>query len=326
MATQIDTGFRTQLESRKERLQEAIVVAPENSQLNDLLHEVDAALARMDNGSFGLCETCHDSIEKDRIAMDPLVRFCLDHLTPPQQRALQQDLELAARIQEGLLPRHDLAHGGWQTEYHYEPAGPVSGDYCDLVTAEDGCLYFMLGDVSGKGVAASMLMAHLHAMFRALIGVGLPLAQIVERASRLFCESTLASQFATLVCGKAARQGSIELCNAGHNPPLLVRGADVRSIAATGLPLGIFCSEQFSVQSTQLNRGDFLVLFTDGLSEAQDSSVAEFGVQPLIDLTRAHLSPSPGEFVRLLVNKAADFRAGTPSSDDMAMLVIKRVE
>ncbi len=326
MATQIDFGLRSQLEDRKGKLEEAIDSSPQDSHLNSLLREVDAALARMNDGSFGLCETCHETIERDRLSMDPLARFCLDHLTPPQQRALQQDLELAARIQEGLLPRHDMRYGGWQTEYHYEPAGPVSGDYCDLVTSEDGSLYFMLGDVSGKGVAASMLMAHLHAMFRALIGVGLPLAQIVERGSRLFCESTLASQFATLVCGKATSKGAIELCNAGHNPPLLVRGNEVRSIDATGLPLGIFSSEQFSVQSAQLNRGDFLVLYTDGLSEAQDSSGAEFGVQPLIELTRAHGSPAPGDLVRMLISKATEFRAGAPKSDDVAMLVIKRVE
>ncbi len=326
MATQIDVGIRGELASRKERLEEAMAAAPGDSHLSSLLREVDAALARVGGGTFGLCETCHEPIEKDRLTMDPLARFCLDHLTPPQQRALQQDLELAARIQEGLLPHHDLVYGGWQTEYHYEPAGPVSGDYCDLVTSQDGCLYFMLGDVSGKGVAASMLMAHLHALFRALIGVGLPLEQIVERASRLFCESTLASQFATLVCGRATREGSVQLCNAGHNPPLLVHGTDVRSIDATGLPIGIFCSEQFSVHSVQLGRGDFLVLFTDGFSETRDSSGAEFGVQPVIDATRTHMSPSPGELVRTLVMKATEFRAGAPSHDDMSMLVIKRVE
>jgi sigma-B regulation protein RsbU (phosphoserine phosphatase) len=92
-----------------------------------------------------------------------------------------------------------------------------------------------------------MLMSHLQAMFRALAGIGLPLVQMVERASRLFCESTLSSQYVTLVCGRAQKDGGVELCNAGHLPPLLGKAGNVHSIGATGLPLGMFCSEQFSV-------------------------------------------------------------------------------
>src|SRR5438552_692848 len=109
----------------------------------------------MDAGSFGICEHSHESIETDRLIADPLMRFCLDHLNGQQRNALEQDLQLAAQIQRGLLPRPDLFRDGWQVSYHYEPAGVVSGDYCDVVEAGDGDIYFMLGDVSGKGVAAS---------------------------------------------------------------------------------------------------------------------------------------------------------------------------
>jgi len=167
--------------------------------------------------------------------------------------------------------------------------------------------------------------AHLHAMFRALIGVGLPLAQMVERASRVFCESTLASQYATLVCGKAGKHGDVELCNAGHLPPLLVGKSDVRSIDATGLPLGIFCSEEFSVAKAQLGKGDLLILFTDGLSEAQNLSGAELGVEPLIDLAKTGLAASAHELVSLCMARAAEFREGAPSRDDLSVMVIERV-
>jgi sigma-B regulation protein RsbU (phosphoserine phosphatase) len=325
MATHFDTMLRDQLATRRQKLEAAIPASRDSSYLSELLKEVDAALSRVDAGTFGLCEFCHESIESDRLAADPLVRFCLDHLTPPQQRALEEDLQLAARIQAGLLPPRNLVHGGWQAAYHYEPAGPVSGDYCDLVTAEDGSLYFMLGDVSGKGVAASMLMAHLHAMFRALIGVGLPLVQMVERASRVFCESTLASQYATLVCGKAGKRGDVELCNAGHLPPLLVGKSEVRSIDATGLPLGIFCTEEFSLARAQLGKGDLLMLFTDGLSEAQNLSGAELGVEPLIDLAKARRAASARDLVALCMARAAEFRVGVSGKDDLSLMVIERV-
>ena len=134
----------------------------------------------------------------ERLIANPLTRLCLDHLSPKEQRALEDDLELAARIQTGLLPQPSQKIDGWEIAYHYQPAGIVSGDYCDLISSDDQSLLFVLGDVSGKGVAASMLMAHLQAMFRTLISINLPLEEIVERASRVFCESTLPTHYATL--------------------------------------------------------------------------------------------------------------------------------
>ncbi len=326
MATQLDLALRTQLTTRRKKLEDAITVSPDREYLNGLLEEVDAALDRVDAGTFGLCEECHEPVEADRLAADPLVRFCLDHLTPPEQRALEQDLILATHIQSALLPKRDIRHGGWRAAYHYEPAGPVSGDYCDLVTGEDGSLFFMVGDVSGKGVPASMLMAHLHALFHALIDVNLPLVQMVERASRVFCESTMASQYATLVCGKAEKDGGVELCNAGHLPPLWVGDSEVRRIDATGLPLGLFCGEKFSTDRIKLNRGDHLVLFTDGLTEAQNSRGEEFGVQPLIEVAKKHRKSSAHELVGAFTANAEKFRSRSSGRDDLTLLVIERME
>src|SRR6202041_3326420 len=117
----------------------------------------------------------------------------------------------------------------------------VSGDYCYLILppSPDGKLIFLLGDVSGKGVAASLLMTHLHAMFRALSGIGLELDRLMEMANRMFCESTIAGQFATLVCGRAGQCGEIEIASAGHFPVLLSSKDGVKHLEATGLPLGM---------------------------------------------------------------------------------------
>lgn len=324
MATQYTGEIRSQLTSRRERLEQAALISTEDSYISSLLQEVDAAISRLDSGTFGMCEACHEPIESERLAADPLIRFCIDHLNPSQQRALEQDLELAARIQSTLLPPKEIRHGGWRTAYHFEAAGPVSGDYCDLIETKDGGLYFMLGDVSGKGVAAAMLMSHLHALFRALISVELPLDLIVERASRVFCESTQADQYATLVCGKATAQGDLEICNAGHLPSLLLQGTDCRYLNANGLPLGLFCSEKFSIDHVKMRRGDYLMLMTDGLSEAQNPSGEELGIEPIIEISGKHSIQSASELVRLSVKKAADFRAGARTKDDLTLLVIER--
>ena len=171
-----ESFLHDQLVARRQRLESSARVVGLAGGIAELLSEVDAALARIETGTYGLCESCHDTIEKDRLLADPLVRLCLDHLTEGQRRALEQDLEFAGQLQRGLLPQANLQFGGWAVSYHYRPLGLVSGDYCDLVARENGStdLFFALGDVSGKGVAASMLMSQLHAIFRTLATTDLP--------------------------------------------------------------------------------------------------------------------------------------------------------
>jgi sigma-B regulation protein RsbU (phosphoserine phosphatase) len=255
---------------------------------------------------------------------DPLTRFCLGDLTPREQRALEEDLELASQIQIGLLPPRSQQIDGWDVSYHYQPAGAVSGDYCDLIKGEDQSLHFVLGDVSGKGVAASMLMAHLNAMFRTLISINLPLEQMVERASRVFCESTLPTQYATLVCGRATTNGEVELCNAGHLPPLLIQEGKVTGIAATGLPMGVFCSESFSVSRVQMNKGDTLFLYTDGLSESLDGAGNEYGAERLARLLNDNHSLSPDSMISLCRQELHAFAEGRLPGDDLTLMAITR--
>lgn len=121
--------MRPKVLERRARLQAAVSsVSPEY--VNHLLAEIDAALQKMDDGSYGLCETCNDAIEADRLERNPLARFCLDHLNEAQRRAHEQDLQLATQIQAKLLPARDIRTRNWETHFRYEPASVVGGDYC----------------------------------------------------------------------------------------------------------------------------------------------------------------------------------------------------
>jgi sigma-B regulation protein RsbU (phosphoserine phosphatase) len=324
MVTAIEPLLREQLIDRRHRLEDAASAFHRPAELTRLLEEVDAALHRMDVGVYGLCEVCHEPVETERLIADPLTRFCLGDLTPREQRALEEDLELASQIQTGLLPQPTQKMDGWDVCYHYEPAGAVSGDYCDLIKGEDQSLHFVLGDVSGKGVAASMLMAHLHAMFRTLTSINLPLEQMVERASRVFCESTLPTQYATLVCGRASTSGEVDLCNAGHLPPLLIQEGKVTSIAATGLPLGVFSSESFSVSRVQMSKGDTLFLYTDGLSESLDGAGNEYGADRLSRLLNDNRGLSPESTISLCRQELHTFAEGRLPGDDLTLMAIRR--
>lgn len=322
MATsQLD--LRTDLIDWRRRLETVIDESADSSHLASLLSELNSALQRMQDGTAGICEACNETIEDDAIK-DPIARFCLDCLNEHEQRALQHDLDNVSLVQYSLLPTQDLSVDDWRAFYHYEAAGPVSGDYCDLMSNDQGDLFFMLGDVSGKGIAASMLMAHLHATFRSLITLDLPVDQLVERANQVFANCTMPSYYATLVCGRARRSGAIELCNAGHCPPLLIRRDQVTSIEATGLPVGIFCREQYTVSEIQLEPGDSLLLYTDGLTESRSPYDAEYGSDRLSRVVSSKHSLGPRALTTACIDDARSFREGQPKQDDLTVMVIQR--
>jgi len=316
-----------QLLERRQRLEAALASSRQNDNLRELLMEVDSALERVKAGTFGICEACHETIEKERLITDPLVRYCLDHLTASQRRALEQDLELASQLQRGLLPRQHQVFAGWEVCYHYRPLGLVSGDYCDVVTHQNESVdvYFALGDVSGKGVAACMLMSQLHAIFRTLVASGLTLQALVERASRIFCQSTLSSLFATLVLVRAGQLGAIEVCNAGHCPALLLQSGKVVELGATGVPLGLFCEGEYTTQNAEMACGDTLLLYTDGISEARSTNEAEYGAERLKELVASSSGLSAQALVAACIDDLEGFRAGVPVLDHLTIMAIRRV-
>jgi sigma-B regulation protein RsbU (phosphoserine phosphatase) len=201
--------------------------------------------------------------------------------------------------------------------------GPAGGDCCDLAIEGDD-LYFLVGDVAGKGVAVSMLMAHLHALFRSLVGLRPPVVELLERMNRLFCESTGASRYATLVCGRARPTGDLELGNAGHCPVLHVRDHDVTALPADGPPVGLFGSSPYAVRTLRLSRGESLVLYTDGATEACNADGAEYGIEGLRRAALACLGNDGVDLLRSCLEDLAAHRAGAPRQDDLTLLVLRR--
>lgn len=323
VATTENAYFRQELQLRRERLLTASQANITDVSLTQLLASVDAALSRLETGTFGICEACHDTIEADRLLCNPLLRFCLDHLSADEQRALEKDLVLAAGIQKALLPQANWSVNGWEARYHYQPANLVSGDYCDLIETGDGFL-FLLGDVSGKGVAASMLMSHLHATFRALAKQDLPLQKLVEHANRLFSESTTAGQFATMVVGAAKPNGQVSYVSAGHLPLFHISANGVCAREATGVPLGMFCTTNFPVCEVTLQPDDKLLLYTDGLTEMFNAAGDEFGIARVRGLAQRHGSSEPQGILSAYLEEIRNFSAAAKQADDLTLMVLHR--
>jgi sigma-B regulation protein RsbU (phosphoserine phosphatase) len=306
------------------RLQTLKKVSLENGRSTDfarVLEEVDAALTRYEEGTYGVCETCHEPMAVDTMLADPLARICLDELTGKQREALEDDLQFAAQIQRGFLPERNIAHGKWRVDYAYEPAGIISGDYCDVIV-HDGDLYFILGDVSGKGMAASLLMSNLHAIFHSLVPLNLELPELMTRANRLLLKSSLDSQFATLVVGKASADGEVETVNAGHLPPLVIKGDVKGELTQAGLPLGMFCEAEFASQKVKLDSGDSLLLFTDGVTETTNGDGVEFGTERLSESINGHSFAGPSDLIAKCVGEVNGHRGNVERHDDLTMLAV----
>jgi phosphoserine phosphatase RsbU/P len=314
--------IREQLVVRRHNLESALT-RHESQQIQHLLHDVDQALHKLETGDFGVCKNCHESIEVDRVMADPLVDFCLGCLTPSQRHALEKDIELAAAIQSQLLPPQKSEIDGWTTAFHFRPARLVSGDYFDLICDDHGGMYFVMADVAGKGVAAAMLTASLRAVFRALIPTAECVGELLTRANRLFCESAMSGQYATLIFGHMNASGEISVANAGHLPLLIARESKIEAIESTDMPFGMFCSQEFTVQRAHLEPGDTLVLYTDGISETLNAAGEELGMQQIRDFVHQQPSRMPLDLVKNCRALLDGFRGNVERFDDETILAIQ---
>ena len=176
----------------------------------------------------------------------------------------------------------------------------------------------------GKGVAASMLTAHLHAIFRSLSTPTGPVNELVAKANRVFCEGTVGSFFATLVCGRLGRDGFVEVCSAGHCPPLHFQDGTVSQMESSGLPLGLFRDAEYTSYNRKLSTGDGLAIHSDGLSEAFNNEGAQYGIARLSNLLRRQSTHTPDQILASLLADLGEFRTSAPVTDDLTVMVIRR--
>jgi sigma-B regulation protein RsbU (phosphoserine phosphatase) len=319
-ASPFESAIQESLLERRQRIEELRAFDGDFEFLN-LLGQIDTALEKIDKGTYGKCEMCEGYVEPERLLADPLVRVCLGELTDTQRQELEDDLQLASVIQRGLLPTRTVGNGSWRSDFIYQPLGPVSGDYCDIIPVGDD-LYFILGDVSGKGMAASLLMSSLHAIFHTLIPLGIGLDQMMSRANGLLVESSLSNQFATLVCGKAQSNGNVEIVNAGHLPPVVIKNGMTGELDFSGLPLGMFHETEFTSSEVKLNGGDSLLLFTDGVTECNDQDGVELGTCKLYEALGGTNWKEPSALLGRCLEVVDSHRGKGSKTDDLTMLAL----
>lgn len=322
-------ALQGRLLDRRERLAGAIAATGEAA-LAELLRQVDTALGRLERNDWALCAACRIPIEPELLEADPEVTVCFECLTEDERRALERDLEGAARVQRALLPPRHTSHEGWEVAWLWEPKGAVSGDHVDFLAptgsaADRRPLHLVLGDVSGKGVAASLLQSNLHALFRSLLPREAALEDVLAQANRLFAASTVGGHYATLLAARLFPDGLFELVNAGHPCPLLADRRGVRPVEGAGLPLGLFPDAAYPGRRLHLEPGQVLLLYTDGWTEAARGD-EEYGVGRAAAALRGAADRPLPELLAACRDDAEAFLDGGRRADDLTLLAVRRTD
>ena len=211
-----------------------------------------------------------------------------------EKRRLESEIEVAKVIQQSLLT-HEFPELDWVEVYALnEPSRQVGGDYYDVMTPNSGELTFAVGDISGKGIPAALLMSTLQSSFVAEASAQDDLAKVCVRVNEFLVKRTTPERYATFFVGRVSQDGKLLFVNAGHNPPMILRNGDVHRLVGGGLPLGLFAGRPYEVQEWDMQPRDLLLLFTDGVTEANNSNEEEFGEDRFLQVIAEH----PGDDVR----------------------------
>ncbi len=246
------------------------------------------------------------------------------HRQALEKERLERELDLAADIQRRLLPAELPEAEGFEVAGWSRPARHVGGDFYDLYRLEPDKLVVVVADVAGKGMPAALLVSMLHSALRLLKDRERLGGEMVARLNRYVFESSGANKFITLLMGEVdLASGRLAYVNAGHNPALLLRdGGALEQLGPGGLPLGLFAPASYRVQEADLEPGDLLCLFSDGITECESPAGEEFGVERLAGLLRDHASAGLAEIMRGIERTVSAFgRQG----DDQTVVLLRRV-
>ena len=242
-----------------------------------------------------------------------------------EKQKMEEELNVARQIQMQLLPQADPAGPGYKVSSFAQPSRQVGGDYFDYFDRAEGRLGLVIGDISGKGVPAALLVSQLQAILRAEVRTAKSLPEIISAVNQIITESTTAEMFATLFYADwdpVARQ--LNYVNAGHNYPIVVRQDGTSdTLRVGGLALGVIAEAQFEQSRVQLVPGDLVLLYTDGLTELNDPMGQEYGEERLLRLLKENRHLSAETIKNKLVRDATRFALGELGFDDLTLIVLK---
>jgi sigma-B regulation protein RsbU (phosphoserine phosphatase) len=239
---------------------------------------------------------------------------------------LQEEMRLAYEIQVDLLPKEQPVLPGYQIAGKSIPSKEVGGDYFDFIHSGDNRLAFCLGDISGKGIPAALLMANLQATLRGQTLLGNNSKSCVSFANEMLYQNSAPNKFATLFYGIIdSSKNELSYCNGGHNNPFFFSHDNkLTTLDKGGLIVGIMPSVIYEEDTIPFNSGDLLVIFSDGITEAMNNTEEEFGEQRLIDVILQNKNEPAKDLIEIIIKKVQEFSGIQSQMDDITLVIIKR--
>ena len=337
METKLFDEVETRLEETRATLAHWVEATPPEKQkvclcsedgtcVEEHLQVIDETLGKIREGTFGVCKLCHEAVESQLLQMDYTSDVCLGHFSDEELRQLENELEMSQVIQRGLLPTEIPFVAGMNVAAFSRPAQIVGGDYFDFLDFKDGTHGFVMADVSGHGVSAGMLVSSLQTAFHTLVPEADSPLSVLERINRLYIHNIHVTTFVTIFLGKYDPQTRImNYANAGHNSAYVYRMETNEEVwlRPTGPAIGL--SERFFIncKDIQLERGDILLLYTDGITEAADSQGTLWGEDRLAEIIRQNAEASSEQLIQMIMSALKEHTNGSPLADDVTLVISK---
>lgn len=290
------------------------------------LKVIDTAVERVEENTLGLCEVCHDTVDPSLLEMDYTACVCLEHLSERERVQLETELEFLQSVQKALLPQQPPEIPELSLAAFSRPAQIVGGDYFDFLRFQDGAHALAIADAMGHGVSASLLISSLQAALRALVPESVSPAEVLQRVNRIFLHNINFTTFVTALLGHyEPGKHRLTYCNAGHNPPLLLNAYDGQEtwLGPTGAAIGLVEAYAPKARTLTLRRGDILLFYTDGVTEANNLQGDQFGRERLAQIVRQNAGLPAQELLHRLRQALNDFSNGKPLEDDATLLVCR---
>jgi phosphoserine phosphatase RsbU/P len=335
MLTDLFQRIQVGLATKRQNLTEFLETAPESKKelccedehaIHAHLEVIDTALEEIEDQTFGVCAVCHGHVDPGLLEMDYTVSVCLDHFSEHERRRLEEELELSAIVQRALLPKIPPQIPGVQLAAFSRPAAIVGGDYFDFFHFRDGTHGLVIADIPGHGVSAAMLMGSLQTAIRTMAPETDAPSEILERINRFYIHNINFTTFVTIFLARFDPvTHTLTYVSAGHNPPAVVHKQDgeVTWLKPTAPAVGL--SEEFlpRTECVTLEHGDILFLYTDGLTEAFNQVLEQFGSLRLAEVLRNSSGLGAADIIQTVRQGLDVFGDGHALEDDTTFVALK---
>lgn len=313
------------LEMATEAEKDACFCDDENC-IQEHLQVIENSLDKIESGVLGVCEVCQGTVETSLLEMDYTSCICLDHYSDDERRRLESELELSQIVQRALFPQRMPVIPGLELAAFSRPAEIIGGDYFDFFKFRDGSHGLVIADISGHGVSAGMLMSSLQTAIQTLAPDMNSPAEILERLNRFYIHNINFTTFVTVFLAKFDPNSRVlTYVNSGHNPPAIFRRREdkVSWLKRTAPAIGLDEHYHPGLESVILATGDVLLLYTDGLTEALNNEMEQFGVERLAEfLQNAADLPVP-DMLQVVRQGVSAYGGDLPLADDLTLVAMK---